>query len=189
MKHNFDQCMEWLLEHEGGFVNHPDDPGGMTNYGVTAKTYQRWLSETRDLADEVDDPWPKDITEAFIKGIPMDHVYQIYKQEYWNRVNADSLPSGIDWCVFDWAVNSGSGRSSRALQKAVEVTADGAIGPMTIRAVKSYDQEDLIEHFYQRRQQFYEGLKTFDTFGRGWSRRNKETRNQAIELLDQEAGS
>lgn len=189
MKQNFDQCMEWLLEHEGGFVNHPDDPGGMTNYGVTAKTYQRWLSETRDLADEVDDPWPEDITEAFIKGIPMDHVYQIYKQEYWNRVNGDSLPSGIDWCVFDWAVNSGTGRSSRALQKAVEVTADGAIGPMTMRAVKSYNQEDLIEHFYQRRQRFYEGLKTFETFGRGWSRRNKETRNQALQLLDLEAGS
>ena len=184
MKKNFDQCLEWLLVHEGGFVNHPKDPGGMTNHGITARTYQKWLAETRDLSDEADEPWDEDVAETLIKHIPPSHVAQIYQEEYWNRVSGDKLPSGIDWCVFDWAVNSGVGRAARALQKCVEVSADGAIGPMTLKAVKSYDQEDLIEHFFQRRQRFYEGLKTFDTFGRGWTRRNEETREQALDLLD-----
>jgi len=186
MEQNFDQCLEWLLEHEGGFVNHPKDPGGITNKGITARTYQQWLAETRDLADHESEPWAADVAEALIKNIPTSHVESIYREEYWNRLNCDDLPSGIDWCVFDWGVNSGVGRSARALQKCVEVTADGAIGPMTLKAVKSYDQEDLIEHFFQRRQQFYEGLRTFETFGKGWTRRNQETREQALDLLYEE---
>ena len=107
----------------------------------------------------------------------------IYKNNYWDKVRGDDLPSGLDWCAFDWAVNSGSGRPAKAIQKAVGATADGAIGPMTLQAVADKDPKNIIESVYHTRQKFYEGLKTFETFGRGWTRRNKETLEQALEMV------
>ena len=85
---NFEQCLEWLLKHEGGFVNHPDDPGGMTNKGITLNTYSRWLNEVMDVDAE--------LGEEAMRNIPDVHVEQIYRQEYWNKVNGDQLPSGVD---------------------------------------------------------------------------------------------
>lgn len=171
---NFEQCLKWLLEHEGGFVDHPDDPGGMTNKGITADTYGRWLSEVMDV--------DATLSENTMRNIPDVHVEAIYRQEYWNKINGDKLPSGLDWAVFDWAVNSGPGRSARALQRIVGVKADGDIGPMTMAAVNKYDAAMLIDDMYYRRQSFYERLKTFETFGNGWTRRNDETREQAHSL-------
>ncbi len=128
MQSNFDQCLEWLLAHEGGFVNHPEDPGGITNKGITARVYGDWLSETMD----VDAP----INEDTMRQIPDSHVEQIYRELYWNRVQGDRLPAGLDWAVFDWAVNSGPGRSARAIQKIIQVKADGSIGPKTLAAAQ-----------------------------------------------------
>jgi hypothetical protein len=104
------------------------------------------------------------------------------QQEYWNRVAGDKLPAGLDWSVFDWAVNSGVGRSARTLQKIIAVTADGGIGPQTLAAVDEHDTEQLITDMFSRRQAFYERLKTFEHFGKGWTRRNEETLHQAVEL-------
>ena len=106
MKGNFEQCLAWLLKHEGGFVHHPDDPGGMTNKGITAKVYEKWLSETVDSGSGCH--------RRNHANIPDNHVAAIYREEYWNRVAGDKLPAGLDWSVFDWAVNSGVGRSSFA---------------------------------------------------------------------------
>ena len=175
MNGNFEQCLEWLLKHEGGFVNHPDDLGGITNKGITLNTYSRWLNEVMDVDAE--------LGEEAMRNIPDAHVEQIYRQEYWNKVNGDQLPSGVDWAVFDWGVNSGTGRAARMLQKCVGVTADGAIGPMTLNAVSGYGDTKLIEELTERRQAFYERLKTFETFGAGWTRRNQETKEQAISLV------
>lgn len=176
MKSNFDQCLDWLLEHEGGFVNHPDDPGGMTNHGVTTKVYQEWLSEAKDTEVEVN--------EDLIRNIPIEHVRVIYRDNYWMRVAGDQMPSGLDWSLFDWAVNSGVGRAARALQKILGVTADGSIGPQTLAAVERMnDPEYLFLNIYNRRQAFYERLKTFETFGRGWSRRNTKTLEQSMMLF------
>ena len=174
MNGNFEQCLEWLLEHEGGFVNDSRDSGGMTNKGITLNTYSRWLSEVMDVDAE--------LGEEAMRNIPDAHVEQIYRQEYWNKVNGDQLPSGVDWAVFDWGVNSGTGRAARMLQKCVGVTADGAIGPMTLSAVRDYGDTKLIEELAERRQAFYERLKTFETFGAGWTRRNEETKEQALSL-------
>ena len=174
MKQNFAQCLRWLLHHEGGFVDHPDDPGGMTNKGITAKTYQRWLSETID-EDAV-------VTEETLRNIPDNHVSQIYRQEYWIKISGDNLPGGLDWSIFDWAVNSGPGRSARAIQRIIKVKADGDIGPKTLAAIREHDAASLIDDMYFRRQAFYERLKTFPTFGAGWTRRNDETREQAHQL-------
>ena len=171
MHKNFDKCLSMLLHHEGGFVNHPKDPGGMTNLGVTKKVYEAWVG--------------KEVDEQTMRGLTFIDVAPLYKKKYWDKVRGDDLPSGVDWCAFDWAVNSGSGRPAKAIQRAVGATADGAIGPMTLQAVMNNDPEMIIGSVYDQRQKFYESLKTFETFGRGWTRRNKETLNQALDMLDE----
>lgn len=170
MKQNFDKCLEMLLHHEGGFVNHPKDPGGMTNLGVTKAVYDAWTG--------------KESTEAEMRALTPADVAPIYRKNYWDKVRGDDLPSGVDWCAFDWAVNSGSGRPARAIQRAVGATPDGAIGPMTLQAVANKVPSEIIEQVYFTRQRFYERLKTFETFGKGWTRRNKETLETALEMAN-----
>tara|TARA_R110002051_G_C8521381_1_gene468018 strand:+ start:114 stop:623 length:510 start_codon:yes stop_codon:yes gene_type:complete len=169
MKENFNKCLTMLLHHEGGFVNHPKDPGGMTNLGVTKAVYDKWIG--------------REATEQDMRDLTPEDVAPIYKKNYWDRVKGDDLPSGVDWACFDWAVNSGSGRPAKALQRCVGATPDGAIGPMTLRAVADNEPKRLVEGVYTQRQKFYEDLKTFETFGRGWTRRNKETLDSALEMI------
>ena len=166
MKDNFDECLKMLLHHEGGYVNHPSDPGGETNLGVTKKVYQEW-GGTKDM---------KDLT--------VEDVAPIYKKNYWDRCKCDDLESGVDWVVFDWAVNSGTGRSAKAIQKICGATQDGAIGPKTLALIGKQDTQYVIEEFGKVRQDFYESLKTFDTFGKGWTRRNKETTDKALNMVE-----
>jgi len=169
MKENFDKCLKMLLSHEGGFVNHPEDPGGITNLGVTKKVYDEWTGS--------------ESTEQEMRDLTPEDVAPIYKKNYWDRVKGDSLPSGLDWACFDWAVNSGSGRPAKAVQRAVGATQDGAIGPQTLGLIMEKDPEEIINYVYGVRQDFYKSLKTFETFGRGWTRRNKETLHQALEMI------
>ena len=168
MKENFDKCLEMLLHHEGGYVNHPSDPGGETNLGVTKKVYQEW-GGTKDM---------KDLT--------VEDVAPIYKKEYWDRCKCDDLESGVDWAVFDWAVNSGTGRAAKAIQKICGAAQDGAIGPKTLALIAKQDTQYVVEEFGKIRQDFYESLKTFDTFGKGWTRRNKETTAKALEMIEED---
>ena len=166
MKDNFDECLKMLLHHEGGYVNHPSDPGGETNLGVTKKVYQEW-GGTKDM---------KDLT--------VEDVAPIYKKNYWDRCKCDDLESGVDWAVFDWAVNSGTGRAAKAIQKICGASQDGAIGPKTLALIGTQNTQYVIEEFGKIRQDFYESLKTFDTFGKGWTRRNKETTAKALEMIE-----
>ena len=168
MKDNFDECLKMLLHHEGGYVNHPSDPGGETNLGVTKKVYQEW-GGTKDM---------KDLT--------VEDVAPIYKKNYWDRCKCDDLESGVDWVVFDWAVNSGTGRSAKAIQKICGASQDGAIGPKTLALIGKQNTQYVIEEFGKIRQDFYESLKTFDTFGKGWTRRNKETTAKALEMIQED---
>ena len=121
MRDNFEQCMGWLLEHEGGYVNHPSDPGGETNLGVTRAVYEQYAG--------------RQVMDGEMEGLTHDDVYPIYRENYWNRVRGDDLPSGVDWSVFDWGVNSGTSRAAKALQRIAGVEQDGGIGPMTLQAV------------------------------------------------------
>ena len=168
MKDNFHECLKMLLHHEGGYVNHPSDPGGETNLGVTKKVYQEW-GGTKDM---------KDLT--------VEDVAPIYKKNYWDRCKCDDLESGVDWVVFDWAVNSGTGRAAKAIQKICGASQDGAIGPKTLALISKQNTEYVIEEFGKIRQDFYESLKTFDTFGKGWTRRNKETTAKALEMIQED---
>lgn len=169
MKDNFEHCLKMLLHHEGGFVNHPKDPGGMTNLGVTKKVYDAWIG--------------RESTEAEMRALTPADVGPIYKKNYWDKVCGDDLPAGVDWAAFDWAVNSGAGRPAKAIQRIVGATQDGAIGPKTLQAVMDVEPEKIVEGVYDIRQKFYESLKTFKTFGRGWTRRNQETLDQAKKLM------
>ena len=168
MNQNFDKCMSMLLKHEGGYVNHPSDPGGMTNLGITKRTYDEYHGT--------------DIDEEGMRNLKKSGVEPIYRQNYWNRCRCQDLPSGVDWAVFDFAVNAGTGRAAKALQKAVEVEQDGFIGPLTLMKVKHHEVVNIINRIATYREQFYRSLSTFDTFGKGWIRRNDETREQAISM-------
>lgn len=169
MKKNFDKCLSMLLHHEGGFVNHVDDPGGATNLGVTQKVYEEWVGHKVTIED--------------MKNLDFTKVAPIYRKNYFDGVRFDDLPSGVDWSVVDWGVNSGPGRAAKALQRIIGSTADGAIGPKTLQAVADMEPRDIIEKMHDARQRFYERLSTFETFGRGWTRRNKETLEQSLRML------
>ena len=166
---NYEKCLEIILHHEGGYVNHPKDPGGETNLGVTKRVYEEW-GGTKDM---------KDLT--------VEDVAPIYQENYWNRVRGDDLPAGLDLCVFDFGVNAGTGRSAKFLQRLVGTTVDGGIGPATIGAVNAYVQiegiEATIEAFQNSRQEYYESLSTFETFGRGWTRRVEEVTETALSMI------
>ena len=170
MKSNFDKCLEMLLEHEGGYVNNVNDRGGMTNLGVTRRVYEDWMD--------------RPVTEQEMRDLTPDDVAPIYKKNYWDRVKGDSLPSGLDWSCFDWAVNSGSGRPAKAIQRAVGATQDGAIGNQTLGLIAEKEPKFIIDYVYTVRQAFYESLDDFKHFGRGWSRRNTETLHQAMEMVE-----
>jgi len=166
---NWQKCLETILHHEGGYVNHPKDPGGETNLGVTKRVYEDW-GGTKDM---------KDLT--------VEDVSPIYKKNYWDRVKGDDLPAGLDLCVFDFGVNAGTGRAAKYLQKMIGTTPDGGIGPATLQKLKEYVDDQGVEHtikLYQMgRQKYYESLSTFSTFGRGWTRRVEETTALALKMI------
>ena len=120
---SFDKCVEYVIEDEGGYVDHPADPGGATKYGCTKKVWEEWVGH--------------EVTKDDIKNLTKEDVKPIYKKRYWDAIHGDDLPSSVDFCVFDCAVNSGVGRASKFLQKAVGVTDDGKIGSGTLAAVAS----------------------------------------------------
>ena len=171
MKDNFERALTMVLRHEGGFVDHPNDPGGMTNKGITKKVYDAYIGKVT--------------SEQEMRDMPDDHVAEIYRKQYWDRANCDKLASGLDISIFDWAVNSGCGRAVKALQKCVGATQDGGLGPLTLKAVSDKDPKELIEMISVERETFYRKLKTFKHFGKGWLRRNKETRSNALVNLNQ----
>ena len=166
---NWQKCLETILHHEGGYVNHPKDPGGETNLGVTKRVYEEW-GGTKDM-----------------KELTVEDVSPIYKKNYWDHVKGDHLPAGLDLCVFDFGVNAGTGRAAKYLQKMIGTTPDGGIGPMTLAKLKEYVDAKGIEHtvkLYQMgRQKYYESLSTFSTFGRGWTRRVEETTALALKMI------
>lgn len=168
MMTNFDDALKALLKHEGGFVNHPKDPGGMTNLGVTKKVWEEWVGHA--------------VTEDDMRALTPEKVAPLYKAKYWNKVYGDKLPHGVDLCVFDCAVNSGVSRAVKLLQRAVGVDDDGVIGNMTLHACEAVDADLIIQRFSEERLAFLQALPTFATFGKGWTRRVAEVETQAQNL-------
>lgn len=164
MKDNFDKCLAYVLRSEGGYVSHPADPGGRTNLGVTQKVWEEYVGHP--------------VSEADMRALTPADVAPLYKRKYWDKVSGDLLPSGVDYCVFDAAINSGPGRASKWLQELCGVTVDGSIGAKTIEAASK--TEDLIEKYQAKRLAFMQSLSTWSTFGRGWQRRVDDVRASAL---------
>ena len=170
MKENFEKCLELLLKHEGGFVNDSRDNGGMTNLGVTIKVWEEWVGHP--------------VSEKEMRNLTSTMVAPLYKRKYWDACRADELISGLDYCVFDVAVNSGVGRAIKLLQQTVGATPDGGYGSITVALVKEAekDPEKVISLFCARRLEFLQSLKSFPVFGKGWSRRTAEVKEKALLL-------
>jgi lysozyme family protein len=145
----FDQVFEKLINHEGGYVNDPRDPGGETNFGISKRAYP-----------DVD-----------IKALTLEQAKAIYRRDYWDRAQCDQMPPAVAFQVFDTAVNSGIGQSIRFLQRAVSVADDGVVGPMTLRALHLLDPTVVAARFNGHRLEFMSKLSAWPSFGRGWARR------------------
>jgi lysozyme family protein len=172
MRDNWEDCFKMVLQHEGGFVDHPKDPGGMTNLGVTRLAWQGYLN--------------RDVTEAEMRALTPNIVKPFYKAMYWDKIKGDDLPAGVDYAAYDLAVNSGVGRAAKYLQQIAGVTADGAIGPKSMAAIAVCDPTETADAICDMRLDFLKKLPTFETFGKGWSIRVAEVKAKAL-LMAKEA--
>ena len=169
MQSNWDNAFKMMLASEGGYVNHPSDPGGMTNLGVTKRVWEEWVG--------------RESNEKEMRSLTPEMVEPLYKRKFWDAVRGDELPAGISYLIFDFAVNAGVGRSIKTLQSAVGVTPDGGFGPMTMAAVQAVDPVELVEKFSQAKEDFYRSLNTFETFGKGWLNRVAAVKVKANSML------
>lgn len=152
----FENLFNRLMEHEGGYVNHPSDPGGETMWGVT-KRVARQYGYTGSM-----------------RNLPKATAQAIADKNYWQVVRGDDLPNDVAWQVFDAAYNHGNRQAIKFLQRAVGLTGDdvdGIIGNQTLDAVKCMDSDRIVMLFIAERLQFFTNLRTWNTFGKGWSRR------------------
>ena len=140
MNKNFNDCLNRLLKDEGGYTNDPRDPGGATNFGITLKDYRLYINPQGTAND--------------VKNMSIDDAKRIYKAKYWDALDCDNLPNGVDYTCFDYGVNSGLGRPRKALGK-----------------FKTLTGIQLIDAINDERMAFLQALKTFPTFGKGWTRR------------------
>jgi lysozyme family protein len=169
----FERALKVILRHEGGFVNHPRDPGGMTNLGVTRATWEGWTG--------------KKASEAEMRGLTHAKVAPVYRKNYWDKLRCDDLPPGLALCVFDFGVNAGPARAGRYLQRIAGAAQDGVVGPATIAAVKGLvgrvGEAEAVRQYQEARRGYYRQLSTFATFGRGWLRRVDETETEALRMV------
>lgn len=175
MKANFVKSLRLVGESEGGWADHPKDPGGATMKGITLRVFAAYCKNRGR----------KTPTKEDLRKISDEDVRDIYKQQYWDAVNGDDLPAGIDFAAFDFAVNSGSGQAIKELQRCVGADADGKMGELTQSAVASAykrNREKLINDYLDRRLAFFKKLKTWGTFGKGWTNRVKLVRKNALAM-------
>jgi lysozyme family protein len=171
MTGEFEKALKRILKHEGGYVNDPLDSGGMTNLGVTKRVWEEFVGHP--------------VSEADMRALTPEKVGSMYKLKYWNPSYCEVLPKGLDYVVFDFAVNAGTGRSVKTLQQAIGCVADGVIGPKTMAAINDAEPKDLIAKFSDARADFYQGIVTRKPdqvrFIKGWLNRVEESRKLALE--------
>lgn len=168
----FERALRVILRHEGGYVNHPRDPGGRTNLGVTQRTWESWTG--------------KPSSEAEMRALTTEKVAPVYRKNYWDKLRCDDLPAGLALCVFDFGVNAGPARAARYLQKLVGAAQDGIVGPATLAVAKEWVERHgeaaAVRQYQESRRAYYRQLGTFATFGRGWLRRVDETETEALRM-------
>jgi len=166
---NFKECLDLVLKSEGGFVNNPNDPGGMTNLGVTKRVWEEYTGH------EVD--------EKAMRGLTPEKVAPLYEQKYWRPCYGEVLPRGLDFVVFSMGVNAGPGRSVKLLQSSLGLVPDGVIGPRTRGLISDSNCATLIAKFSESRRLYYGALKTFPIFGKGWLARVDREEQEALNMV------
>lgn len=175
---NYEACHARTLIYEGGYSNHPADPGGVTLEGVTQAVYDSYR-DGKGL--------PRKALSVSMRTVPewIAERRDIYRTRYWDALACDGLPAGLDLAVYDYGVNSGVGRAAKVLQRLVSAAADGVIGPVTLAAIRRRDAGDLIERLCDERLRFLQSLRTWPVFGRGWGRRVAEVKQAALTMAAQ----
>jgi uncharacterized protein (TIGR02594 family) len=164
----FDAAMELVFQSEGGYVNHPNDPGGPTNMGITFDTAKRHGYRT--------------ITA--LKNMTREQAKEIYRVDYWEPIQAGRMPPGISYAVFDFTLHSGQWRAVTTLQEVLGgIAVDGEVGPETLGAVHAADSARLLDRLLDRRMAFLKRLPTWRSFGRGWTNRLNKVRREATAML------
>jgi len=166
---NWNKSFDLVIVNEGGYVDNKLDPGGATNWGCTQAVWEGYIGHKVSVDD--------------MKALTKEDVKPLYKKRYWDAIHGDAIPSGLDYCLFDCAINSGVNRSAKIIQEIVGVFADGAIGNNTVSAITQLNPITAINEFCDKRQAFLESLKTFPVFGKGWSKRVSEVRIRALEMV------
>lgn len=153
---NFAACLAISLKFEGGDVHHPKDPGGRTSRGVTQATYDAYRDKMK-------------MARRVVYNMTRPELNAIYKSGYWDRLECDDLPYGVDLCIFDYGVNSGTSRAQKLLDRVL---------------AKKIDAAAQIHMICDQRLSFLKRLKTWPTFGKGWSRRVESCRKQALKMVN-----
>jgi len=169
---NWEKAFQIVLKHEGGYVNNPRDPGGMTNLGVTKKVWEEFVG--------------REVDEREMRALTPDVVKPLYKKNYWDKIKGDQLPSGVDYAAYDLAVNSGTGRAAKYLQRIAGVPDDGVIGPKSMEAILACDPEQTVDAICDMRLDFLQRLPTWNTFGKGWGRRVEEVKAIGLQMAKAE---
>ena len=168
MKNNFKDSLKHVLVYEGGWADHPRDPGGATMKGVTLEVYRKYYGSSKGKND--------------LRNISDEELEHIYKTGYWDKCRCDDLPSGVDFAVFDSAVNSGPGRGAKWLQASIGAVQDGGIGPKTLAKVRGHEPVKIVNDICDNRLQFLQSLNNWSVFGKGWQRRVDTLREEAVHL-------
>jgi lysozyme family protein len=170
MQANFDEALRRVLAHEGGYTNHPSDPGGPTNWGITIHDARAY--------------WKRDAGADDVRAMPKEVAKRIYKSKYWDAMRCDELPSGVDYAVMDFGVNSGVSRSLKFLEAVAGVPTDGKPDDTLIRAIANMPAKPMISELCNKRLVFLKGLGTWPVFGNGWARRVAEVKDAALKMAD-----
>jgi lysozyme family protein len=166
---SYDAALARLLVHEGGYTNHPADPSGPTNYGITILDYRKHVKQ--------------DATAADVRAMKLDEAKGIYRAKYWDAQRCDELPAGVDYAVFDYGVNSGVGRSGKVLRRVLRLPdSTSVVNDAVIAAARTSNSKALIAAICDERLRFLQSLKTWPVFGAGWGRRVAEVRAAALAM-------
>ena len=171
---SYEPSLSRLLRDEGGYTDHPSDPGGPTNFGITLNDARRY--------------WKGNATAADVRAMPQSVARKIYHEHYWNALRCDELPSGVDYAVFDYGVNSGVGRAGKVLRRLLKLPdRSSAVSDEAIAAARASVPGDLVMVICDERLAFLRSLKTFPVFGRGWTARVEGVRAAALAMAQSRA--
>jgi lysozyme family protein len=174
---NWDKSFDMVVAHEGGFTNDQRDKGnhlpdgreGCTMWGCTQAVWEKYVGH--------------EVTQDDMKVLKKEDVKPVYKRDYWDAVRGDDLPAGVDYAVFDFAINAGPAAARKMIQRALGVNPDGAIGPATMKAIQDADGKELMQKFSDAKTAFYKSLDNFSVYGKGWLKRVADVQTVASTMI------